>query len=106
MKSIIVSLGTLILMMVVNYLAASFLKWSFIDFSLFVGLVFVLGIRFFTSSGGISSNMVRVQVQSMTGIKVEEEKETFKPTYAYYTAIVYTLISLISIIIYYKDYFI
>lgn len=106
MKNVIVSVVTLTLMIVINYAAASLFRWSFIDLSLFVGLVFVLGIRFFTSSGGMSSNMVRVQVQSMTGIKVEEEKETFKPTYAYYTAILYTIISLFSIIIYYKDYFI
>ncbi|KZE69282.1 hypothetical protein AWM68_03165 [Fictibacillus phosphorivorans] len=106
MKNAIVSIVTLALMLVINYVAASMMNWSFIDLSLFVGLCVALGIRFFTSSGGLSSNAVRVQVQSMTGIKVEEEKETFKPTFAYYTAIVYTLISLISIIIYYKDYFI
>lgn len=106
MKNAIVSIVTLALMLVINYVAASMFNWSYIDLSLFVGLCFTLGIRFFTSSGGLSSNAVRVQVQSMTGIKVEEEKETFRPTFAYYTAIMYTLISLISIIIYYKEYFI
>lgn len=106
MKNIIISVVTLMFMIVMNYVLANVLGWKFIDLSLFVGLAFALIIRFFTSTGGLSSNMVRVQVQSMTGIKVEEEKETFKPTYAFYTAIFYTAAALIGILIYYKDYFI
>lgn len=106
MKNMIISVVTLMFMVVMNYVLANVFGWNFIDLSLFVGLAFALIIRFFTSTGGLSSNMVRVQVQSMTGIKVEEEKETFKPTYAFYTAIFYTVAALIGILIYYKDYFI
>jgi hypothetical protein len=106
MRNIIVSVITLIIMIGVNFGLASIFNWNFIDFSLFVGLACTLIIRYFTSTGGLSSNMVRVQTQAITGIKVEEEKHTFKPTYAYYTALVYTVISLIGIFIYYKDYFI
>ncbi|MBH0155354.1 hypothetical protein IHV10_03190 [Fictibacillus sp. 5RED26] len=106
MKHVISCIITVILMLVVNYVVANLLGVTFIDFSLFVGLIFALTIRFFTSKGGISSNMVRMQAQAMTGIKIEEEKATFKPSYPYYTAIIYTLVSLVSIFVYYKDYFI
>ncbi|WP_226537305.1 hypothetical protein [Fictibacillus halophilus] len=105
MKNIIISIVTLILMVAVNFVLARVMGWNFIDLALFVGLASVIIIRFFTSTGGLSSNMVRVQTQALTGIKVEEEKQTFKPTYAYYTALLYTIASLIGIFIYYKNYF-
>ncbi len=106
MKHVISCIVTVILMLVVNYVVANLLGVAFIDTSLFVGLIFALTIRFFTSKGGLSSNMVRMQAQAMNGIKIEEEKATFKPSYPYYTAIIYTLVSLVSIFVYYKDYFI
>lgn len=106
MKQIISCLGTILLMLVVNYVVSNFIGVSFIEISLFIGLIFAVTIRFFTSKGGLSSNMVRMQAQAMTGIKIEEEKAMFKPSYAYYTAIIYTLVSLISVFVYYKDYFI
>ncbi|MCM3719201.1 hypothetical protein [Fictibacillus phosphorivorans] len=106
MKNVLISVVTLLLMALVNYMLARVVGWNFIDLALFVGLAFVIIIRFFTSTGGMSSNMVRVQTQALTGIKVEEEKQTFNPSYAYYTAIAYTVVSFISVFMYYKDYFI
>ncbi|MFD1357008.1 hypothetical protein ACFQ4X_03780 [Fictibacillus halophilus] len=105
MKNIIISIVTLILMAAVNYVLARIVGWNFIDLALFVGLASAIIIRFFTSTGGLSSNMVRIQTQAVTGIKVEEEKQTFKPTFAYYAALLYTIASLIGIFIYYKNYF-
>jgi hypothetical protein len=90
----------------VNFGLSNVVGWTFIDLSLFVGLAFAIIIRFFTSTGGLSSNMVRMQTQALTGMKVEEEKQTFKPTYAYYTALVYSIAAFIGIIIYYKEFFI
>jgi hypothetical protein len=100
-----VSIVTLILMAAINYVVSRMIGWNFIDFALFVGLASAIIIRFFTSTGGLSSNMVRMQTQAITGIKVDEEKQTFKPTYAYYAALVYTAASFIGIIIYYREYF-
>jgi hypothetical protein len=105
MKNIIVSIVTLILMAAVNYVLTRIVDWNFIDLALFIGLASAIIIRFFTSTGGLSSNMVRMQTQAITGIKVEEEKQAFKPTYAYYTALVYTAVSFIGIIVYYREYF-
>jgi hypothetical protein len=106
MRNLMISIGTMLIMIGVNYGLTSIMGWNFIDLSLFVGLAFTITIRFFTSTGGLSSNMVRMQTQALTGMKVEEEKQTFKPTYAYYTALVYSITSFIGIIIYYKEYFI
>lgn len=105
MRNLIICVSTLIIMIGVNFGLARVFGWHFIDFSLFIGLACTLIIRYFTSTGGLTSNMVRVQTQAITGIKVEEEKQTFKPTYAYYTALVYTAVSFIGIIIYYREYF-
>lgn len=105
MKNMIVSIVTLVLMVAANYILSRMIGWNFIDFALFVGLATAIIIRFFTSTGGLSSNMVRMQTQAITGIKVDEEKQTFKPTYAYYTALVYTAASFIGIVIYYREYF-
>lgn len=104
MKNIVVAIVTLILMAAVNFVLARVVGWNFIDLALFVGLASAIIIRFFTSTGGLSSNMVRMQTQAITGIKVEEEKQTFKPTYAYYAALLYTIASLIGIFVYYKNY--
>ncbi|MBY6036590.1 hypothetical protein KUV80_07995 [Fictibacillus nanhaiensis] len=105
MRNIMVCLVTCLFLVGVNYGLAMFFKWQFIDFSLFVGLSTTLIIRYFTSTGGMSSNMVRMQAQAITGMKIEETKSTFKPTYAYYTAMIYTIVSLIAVLVYYKDYF-
>ncbi|MED1865986.1 hypothetical protein P4V41_21275 [Fictibacillus nanhaiensis] len=106
MKHVVSCIVTVITILVFNYVVANLLGVAFIDTSLFIGLIFAFTIRFFTSKGGLSSNMVRMQAQAMTGIKIEEEKAAFKPSYAYYTAIIYTLVSLVSILVYYKEYFI
>ncbi|MDR7071726.1 hypothetical protein [Fictibacillus barbaricus] len=97
---------TLIVLVGINFGLAKLISWQFIDLSVFVGLAMTLIIRYFTSTGGMSSNLVRMQAQAVTGIKVEETKSTFKPTYAYYTSLSYTIASAIAIFIYYKDYFI
>ncbi|PLT27875.1 hypothetical protein [Peribacillus deserti] len=105
MKKVIVCISTLICIGLVNYLG-TFAGISFIDSSFFCGHLSTVIIHFFTSSGGFSSNQVRLQVQAQTGLKVEEERSSFTPSVAYYTAIAYTVVSLAAIIFYYKDYFI
>ncbi|MBM7691417.1 hypothetical protein JOC77_000822 [Peribacillus deserti] len=105
MKKVWVVICTLLFIGLINYLC-TFTGMKFIDSSFFCGLLSTIIIHFFTSTGGFSSNQVRLQVQAQTGMKVEEEETSFHPSVAFYTAVAYTVVSLIAIIIYYKDYFI
>ncbi|WP_409293750.1 hypothetical protein V1498_11450 [Peribacillus sp. SCS-26] len=100
-----VCLVTLLLMGGVNF-GVTLMGFTFLDASFFIGLAFAVLIYFFTSTGGFTSNNARLSVQGLTGLKVEEEKTGFSPSYAFYTAVLYTVVSLIASFIYYKDYFI
>ncbi|WP_163102788.1 hypothetical protein [Peribacillus alkalitolerans] len=105
MKKFIVCIVTLIIIVLINYLA-TFVGLKFIDSSFITGLITTVIIHFFSSSGGFTSNQIRLQVQAQTGIKIDEEKSTFNPSFAFYTAIIYTIVSLIATFFYYKEYFI
>jgi uncharacterized membrane protein len=88
-----------------NYFVSYLLNGEFIEYSAIVGLAFVLLIKFFNSSGGLSTNMMRMKVQSQTGVKVDEERKTFNPSITFYIAIAYTVVAILASIFYYKDYF-
>jgi hypothetical protein len=50
--------------------------------------------------GGFTANLTRLSIQSHTGIKIDKEKQSFTPSTAFYTAVIYTVISLIVTAIY------
>jgi hypothetical protein len=94
---------TTVLLAVLSFIIAYFTKTSFYDWTFIVGLAGIIIIRYFTSSGGFTSNLFRLEIQAQTGIKIEEEEGRFQPSVAYYTAIGYTLISVILTLIKYWD---
>ncbi|MBA2870271.1 hypothetical protein HNQ85_000529 [Anoxybacillus calidus] len=104
MKKIAFSLLTLGIIAFVNWGVSLFFNADFIEYSFFIGLAFV--IKFFNSSGGFTTNLTRLNIQSYTGIKMDEEKPLFTPSIVFYIAIIYTIISLIVTFIYYKNYFV
>ncbi|GAA0448566.1 MAG: hypothetical protein ACQEWU_13900 [Bacillota bacterium] len=106
MKNIGLIIITLCVIFGANWGIASMFDAEWIEFSFLIGLVFVVIIWFFTSSGGYTTNLVRMSVQSQTGMKMEEEKKQFTPSIVFYTAVGYLVISVIVTIYYYKDYFI
>jgi hypothetical protein len=106
MKKITFSLLTLGVIVFVNWGISLFFNAGFIEYSFFVGLAFVILIKFFNSSGGFTTNLTRLKIQSYTGIKMDEEKQVFTPSIAFYIAMIYTIISLIVTLIYYNDYFV
>jgi hypothetical protein len=106
LKKVIVCLITVAGISTVNYLCALVTNTAFIELSAIIGLISALIIKFLTTSGGFSSNAVRLQLQSQTGMKVDEDKKKFRPSLPFYTAIVYTLIAIIVTFVHYKDYFI
>ncbi|MDQ0217373.1 hypothetical protein ELQ35_07465 [Peribacillus cavernae] len=105
MKKILVCLFTILVIGVINYLCTLFMEVKFVDASFFVGLCSVIFINFFTSPGGFTSDIARLQIQGQTGIKVDQEKSRFNPSLPFYTAIIYTILSTIATFIYYRAYF-
>lgn len=104
-KNLIWAIVTVGIMVLINWGVASFFSGEFIEYSFLIGIVFMTILWFFNSEGGFASNTVRLGIQARTGLKVEEEKQSFNPTVVFYTAIGYTIVALIITIIYYKDYF-
>lgn len=106
LKNVIWATVTVLIILLINWGVVEFLDAAFIEYSFLVGLIVTAIIRFFSSSGGFTSNKVRVMVQAQTGMKVDEEERRFNPTVVFYTAAGYTIVALLVTLFYYKDYII
>ncbi|MDM5198077.1 hypothetical protein QUF84_08340 [Fictibacillus enclensis] len=104
-KPISTFIVTLVGIIVLNFVCSWAAKVSFIDVAFITGLASAVILKFFTSSGGFFSNSARLQAQAQTGIKGEEEKKAFSPGISFYTAVGYTICSVIATAIYYREYF-
>ncbi|CAM4167543.1 hypothetical protein COJ48_15095 [Bacillus cereus] len=98
-------LVTIIIEAGIVYVLSKILRWSFIDLTFFTGICFVIITYYFSSKGGFSSNSVRLQAQARFGIKVEEEKFELSVNPILIGSIVYTILSLILVVISYWSYF-
>ncbi|WP_335870108.1 hypothetical protein [Bacillus sp. 2205SS5-2] len=106
MRKILIFCTTVLFLVLANMGLSQLVDVGFYDLSFLVGLVSVVIIKFFTSSGGFASDSVRLSIQSRTGIKMDREEKTFTPSIAFYTAIGYTIYGFVTIFILYKDYFV
>lgn len=106
MKKTLGIFATLIVEGVIVYIVSKFLDWKFIDITFFAGICITLIIGFFSSKGGFSSNRVRLQIQAQTGIKMEEEKFELNMNPIFIGSIIYTVVSLLFVVIGYWKYFI
>ncbi len=88
-----------------NYGLTLLSDFSFIEISLFVALVCVFIIYFFSSSGGYTSRSLDMQVQAATGMKLNETQGKFSPSYAFYASVFYLILSLIATFFTYREYF-
>lgn len=105
MKNVVWSIITVCFILLINWGLVTVFNTEFIDFIFVAGMGVTVIIWFFNSSGGFSSNAVRMQAQGQSGIKVDKEKRSFNPTVAFYTSVAVTIIAAIITFIYYKDYF-
>jgi hypothetical protein len=106
MKKIIWSIITISTIIFINWRLTILLNAAFMDYAFITGIGAVTIIWFFNSTGGTTSNSIRLQTQSQTGIKVDEEKKAFNPSVVFFSSVIYTAIALIATVFYYKDYFI
>nr|WP_259547696.1 hypothetical protein [Heyndrickxia oleronia] len=105
MKKFLSIIITLSVLFGLNFGVSYLLNASLFEYSFFIGLAVTLTIWFFTTKGGFTTKSVDFLVLSNTNQKMESEKYTYKPSIAFYTAFIYTLISMIALIFYYKNYF-
>ncbi|GIN38065.1 hypothetical protein [Heyndrickxia oleronia] len=104
MKKLLKIFTTLIILFILSFGTAYFTNTKVIDITFFVGVIVTVIIWFFSSKGGITSHSLDMQVQSTTGYKIEQQRYKFSPTITFLTSLIYTIISLIVLLIYYKDY--
>ncbi|WP_203362067.1 hypothetical protein [Bacillus sp. REN10] len=107
MKKLLCFIVTIVILAIMNYIIMKAFDVPFIDYSFVVGLMGMVAVYFFNTSGGIASRNVEMKIQSQTGIKVDQQKkQKFYPTISFYAAIFYTVVAAALTFFYYKDYFI
>lgn len=83
----------------VTYLVAIFFSVRMIEVMFFVGLAFTVIIFFFTSSGGIISNMSTSEVSARTGIIQKSEPFIFKRGPIFTASVLLLIIGLVLFIL-------
>jgi hypothetical protein len=103
MKRWIKILLTITILIGTTYALAHYTNGKFIDYTFFTGLIFSSAYWFFTSSGGFTTDILDVSVQSTTGTKMDKQKYKFSPDIVFLTSTAYTIISLVFFLIYYRS---
>jgi len=103
MKKLIFTVITLGILFGLTWLVADFMHGKMIEYAFIVGLIVTFSIKFFTSSGGFSSDNTRLIVQSQTGIKVEDEPKVQieGKSFSFIVSLLFTIVSLFVTVIYY-----
>lgn len=106
LKKMITAIITFLILITINWAASYIFSLGFFDLSILIGVVGVIIIKFFNSSGGVVSDTISMMNQSTTGVKQEMAEKKFQPTVAFYVAIAYLVVAIVGSFIYYSDYFI
>lgn len=105
MKKILSFLSGPLIIAIITYIISSKFQMKFIDLFFTMGLIASVLIYFFSSSGGLISKHTNRQIQGQTGLKVKQDENKFHSSFFFYGSVLYTVVSLIVTVIYYKDYF-
>ena len=101
MKKLITAIITLGVLFGATWLVSNFMHAKMIEYAFIVSLIVTFIIKFFTSSGGYTSNIVKISVQSQTGIKDESPVHMTGKSFSFKVSLIFTIISLVVTIIYY-----
>ena len=105
-KKILTIFFTLFVLVVLTLGITYFTNSHFIDYAFLVGLVATVTIWFFTSKGGgMGTRQLDMSIQGSTGIRMEDRKFEFSPNIAFLTSVVYSIITIATMIFYYRSYF-
>ncbi|MBL5769074.1 hypothetical protein [Heyndrickxia sporothermodurans] len=105
MKNIILGISTIIIEALITFGITKLIDVVFLEISIFIGFISCVIIYIFSSTGGFGSNMVRLEVQAETGLKIDEEKKTFRMSPIFLGSIFFTIFSIIGAVISYWEYF-
>ncbi len=107
MKKIISSIITIIILSSTNLLMSKVFKLPFVELSFITGLLFTIGIYFFTSSGGFTSEMMDASIKRFleSDSRTSSHFVNFNVNIPFIISLFYTIISGIYSIIVYWEYF-
>ncbi|QCR33083.1 hypothetical protein [Lysinibacillus sp. SGAir0095] len=88
-----------IIELLITYLVASFFSVRMFEVMFFTGVAFTVVILFFTSSGGIISNMASSDVSARTGILQKSEPFIFKRGPIFMASVLLLIIGLVLFIL-------
>ena len=98
-KSLSIMSIAFLIELLVAYLVGFFFSLRMIEVMFFVGLAFTVIIFFFTSSGGIISNMTTSEVSARTGIIQKSEPFIFRRGPIFTASVLLLLIGLVLFIL-------
>ncbi|MBP0724535.1 hypothetical protein J5Y03_04960 [Bacillus sp. RG28] len=103
MKKLIFAVITIGILFGLTWFVADFMHGKMIEYAFIVGLIVTFSIKFFTSSGGFSSDNARLIAQSQTGIKVKDEPTVHieGKSFSFIVSLLFTIVSLFVTVIYY-----
>lgn len=108
MKKIISGLITLIVLLVSNCFLAKLLNLPFLELSFMTGLIYTIIIGFFSSEGGITTEIVNSSYKRLMSSesRTSEKFVKFHINSPFVVSLVYTILSAIASIIAYWEYFV
>jgi uncharacterized membrane protein len=103
MKKLIFAVITLGILFSLTWFVADFMHGKMIEYAFIVGLIVTFSIKFFTSSGGFSSDNLNLITQAQTGMKVKDESQVHMggKSFSFLVSLLFTIVSLIVTVIYY-----
>ncbi|MEH6939171.1 hypothetical protein V7056_15200 [Bacillus sp. JJ664] len=108
MKKLIFAIITLGVLIGLTWFVSDLMNGKIVDYAFFVGLGVTIVIRFFTSSGGFTSNSINLSTQGQTGMKVSGAEGPFTVTqksFSFLVSLAFTIISLLATVFYYWNEF-
>ena len=107
MKKIGVSIFTLIVIVIINFVGAKFFNLEFLELSFFIGLISMAFIGFFSSSGGPTTSSAEVRIKHLleSDSRTDAHKFKFYNNAPFMVCVAYTIIAAICSVIFYWRYF-
>lgn len=102
-KKILVSVLTIGLEIVISIIFAKKADMSFIESAWFIGIFVTFILYWFGSSGGFTTDIMDVNIQGSTGMKMKREDFFFKKGVAFTTSLIFFIVMSIAVwIVYYS----
>lgn len=107
MKKFTSSFKTLLILVIINFLASNFFKLQFLELSFIVGLLACIIVAFFTSEGGFTTRILDSKVRHFEANDNRHNSyfTKFHMNTPLKVSILYTLVAIIASVVVYWKYF-